>query len=193
MTWLNSQHGYGRLSKICHWLIVGLFAFQFAAASIMLRLEPDETMMGLTQAGTYNWHKSIGLVALIVAAVRLWSRRQGEMPPWAPVLSETERRFVHRAEQILYTAMFLMPVSGFVYVMTGGYGVQLFGSVHLPNPLPASEPLATAAKWVHIVCSWALVVTLAGHLGLVLRHHVVLKDGLLCRMLPKRRKPETPT
>jgi cytochrome b561 len=191
MAFQNTKQSYGALTKICHWLIVGLFAFQFAAASVMLRLGPDETFLGATQAGTYNWHKSIGLVALLVAIVRLWNRRQGELPPWAPTLGAGEQRFIHRAEQVLYTAMLLMPISGFVYVMAGGYGVHLFGTWHLRNPIPpalqAWKPLALAAKWVHIACGWALLLALAGHIGLVLRHQLVLKDGLLDRMLPSSR------
>jgi cytochrome b561 len=195
MAFLNTSGGYGALTKICHWLIVALFAFQFVAASVMLRLGPEETVLGATQAGTYNWHKSIGLLALAVATVRLWNRGRGQLPPWAPSLSAAEQYAIHRAEQVLYTAMFLMPVSGLVYVMAGGYGVHLFGVWHLPNPVPpalqAWKPLALMAKWVHIACGWALLMVLAGHIGLVLRHQLVLKDGLLARMLPKRAKFQT--
>ena len=42
--------------------------------------------------------------------------------------------------------------------------------------------LATAAKWTHIVGSYALLLSLAGHVGLVLRHQPILKDGLLLRI-----------
>ena len=186
MALLNTEDGYGSLTKLCHWLVVALFAFQFAAANIMLRLDGGETALGLSQDTYYNWHKSIGLVALLVAVVRLLARRSGQLPPWAPMLSAGERRFIHRAEQVLYAAMFVMPVSGFVYVMAGGYGVNLFGVVNLPNPIGTWPPLATAAKWVHIVSAYALAAALAGHVGLVLWHTLVLRDGLLRRMLPRR-------
>jgi cytochrome b561 len=186
MALLNTEAGYGSLTKVCHWLVVALFAFQFAAANIMVRLESGGVFLGLSQDVYYNWHKSIGLAALVVAVVRLLVRRSGQLPPWAPTLSAAERRFIHRAEQALYAAMFVMPVSGFVYVMAGGYGVHLFGVVHLPNPIGAWPTLATAAKWTHIASAYALVAALAGHLGLVLWHTLVMRDGLLRRMLPRR-------
>ena len=186
MTLLNTQEGYGSLTKLLHWLIVALFAFQFAAANIMLRIDADETALGITQATYYNWHKSIGLIALVVAVCRLLARRSGQLPDWAPGLSAGERKFVHRAEQVLYAAMFVMPISGYLYVMAGGYGVNLFGVINLPNPIGAWQPLAVAAKWTHIVSAYVLVLALAGHLGLVLRHQLILKDGLLRRMLPRR-------
>jgi cytochrome b561 len=187
MTILNTQDGYGALTKFFHWLIVGLFAFQFAAANIMLRIDFDETALGLSQATYYNWHKSIGLLALVVAVLRLLVRKSGQLPAWAPTLTTRERRFVHRAEQLFYTAMFVMPLSGYLYVMAGGYGVVLFGVLDLTNPIGKHESLAIAAKWTHIVSSYALLLTFIGHVGLVLRHQVLLKDRLLHRMLPSRR------
>jgi len=59
MTWLNTQSGYGALTKFLHWLVVVLFAFQFTAANVMLRLDAGATQLGLAQATYYNWHKSI--------------------------------------------------------------------------------------------------------------------------------------
>ncbi len=182
----NSADGYGAITKALHWLIVALFAFQFAAANIMLRMSENGTVLGIGQSGYYNWHKSIGLVALLVAIARLRARRSGRLPDWAPALSGHERAFIHRAEQVLYTAMFVMPVSGFLYVMAGGYGVNLFGVWELPNPIGSWPSLATVAKWTHIASAYALVATLAGHLGIVLWHTLVLRDGLIWRMLPRR-------
>lgn len=187
MTLHNTSDGYGALTKALHWLVVGLFAFQFAAANIMLRMDESGAVLGLSQDIYYNWHKSIGLIALLVAVVRLLARRSGQLPDWAPVLSERERSFIHRAEQVLYTAMFVMPVSGFLYVMAGDYGVTLFGAWELPNPIGPRPMIAAAAKATHIVCAYVLVLTLAGHVGLVLWHTLVLKDGLIRRMLPRRR------
>jgi cytochrome b561 len=182
----NSADGYGAITKALHWLVVALFAFQFAAGNIMLRLDGEATAMGLGQATYYNWHKSIGLIALFVAIARLLARRSGQLPDWAPTLSARERSFIHRAEQVLYTAMFVMPVSGFLYVMAGAYGVTLFGVWEMPNPIGSSPMLATAAKWTHVASAYVLVATLAGHVGLVLWHTLVMRDGLIRRMLPRR-------
>jgi cytochrome b561 len=180
----NSKEGYGSLTKLLHWLVVALFAFQFAAANIMIRMGADSVVLGLGQAAYYNWHKSIGLVALVVAVLRLWARRQGRLPDWAPCLSKAECAFIHRTEQVLYTAMFVMPVSGALYVMAGGYGITLFGLWELPNPIGQWPALAAIAKWTHILAGWALLIALAGHIGLVLRHQLFLRTGLLWRMLP---------
>ena len=184
MSLLNSARGYGALTKLCHWQIAALFAFQYAAALVMTRMAPTGTALGLPQSAWYNWHKSIGLVALAIAIVRLVNRRLGELPPWAPTLGEGEKRFIHRAEQLMYLAMLVMPVSGFLYVMAGGYGVHLFGHWHLPNPIGTWPLLASGARLVHQVAGIALALAVIGHVSLVLWHQLVLRDGLLGRMLP---------
>lgn len=188
MAWLNSPAGYGGLTKFYHWLVVALFACQYVAAAIMLGMAENATVLGLAQSVYYNWHKSLGLVALVVAVLRLVNRRLGALPPWAPTLTTGEQAFIHRAEQVLYASMLAMPVSGFVYVMAGGYGVEMFGRFALPNPIGDRPTLASVAKWVHIVGAWVLLAAIAGHAGLVLRHQFVLKDGLVSRMLPGRRR-----
>jgi cytochrome b561 len=188
MAWSNQQHGYGGLTKWFHWLTVGLFAFQYLVGHLMVRTGGGDTALGMGPAALYNWHKSIGLIALVVVLGRVWARRQGQLPDWAPSLTVTEHRFIHRGEQVLYSAMFVMPLSGFVHVMAGGYGVLLFGLFALPNPLGSWPTLAGLAQWTHIGAGWVLAATLAGHVGLVLRHQLVLKDGLLLRMLPQRRR-----
>ncbi len=90
MALLNSAKGYGGATKLLHWGIVVLFAFQYGAGSIMTRLGPTEQSLGLAQSDWYNWHKSIGLVALAIAVARLINRRMGELPPWAPTLGDGE-------------------------------------------------------------------------------------------------------
>lgn len=184
MQWRNTEAGYGAVAKFFHWTIFALLVYQYVVANIMLRTGPEETFWGFSQGTLYNWHKSIGLVALLFAILRLSWRTLTPLPAWAETLSDGERRFSHRIEQILYAGLLLMPVTGYLYVMAGGYGVMLFGAYPLPNPIGKQPSLAWIGKWSHIVASYALLVAIAGHVGLMLRHQFVRRDGLVRRMLP---------
>jgi cytochrome b561 len=177
----NARSGYGAAPRFLHWAVVLLFAAQFAGGLVMTRLAP-----GTTQDALYNGHKTLGLVALALAVLRLAARRIGQLPDWAPCLSDPERRFAHRAEQGLYAGMFLLPLSGLLHVMAGGYGVLLFGLWPLPNPLPRLPSASLAASWTHAVAGALLAAAIAGHVGLVLRHTLLRRDGLLWRMWPRR-------
>lgn len=187
MSLKNDKHGYGAFTKFFHWLIVIMFAWQYVSAAIMTRMSRGDSVIGLSQGNYYDWHKSIGLVALAIAILRLANRYVGRLPNWAPTLSKGEKRFIHRAEQVLYTAMFIMPISGYFYVMSGGYGVLFFGEWKLTNPIGKWETLKDITRWIHILSSYALLAGILGHVFVVLRHQLVLKDGLLKRMLPNRK------
>lgn len=187
MTLMNTNERYGALTKLFHWLIVILFAWQYFSGNVMTGMERGATVVGLNQNNYYNWHKSIGLVALAIAIFRLLNRFIGSLPSWAPTLSNTEKKFIHRAEQVLYLAMFIMPISGYFYVMAGGFGVHLFEVWKMPNPIGKVENIAFVAKWVHIISGYVLAAAVLSHLFVVFRHQFVMKDGLLRRMLPQRK------
>lgn len=186
MALLSTSSGYGALAKLLHWTVVVLFAFQYVAAAHMLRLDSRGAALGLSKDDWYDWHKSVGLLALAIAVVRLAVRHCGRLPDWAPQLTPWEQRFIHRAEQVLYASMVLMPVSGFLFVMAGGYGVRLFGRFDLASPIGQSDLVAHIFEWVHLTCAILLSAAIAGHVGLVLRHQLLLRNGLLLRMLPRR-------
>jgi cytochrome b561 len=186
MPLFNSAAGYGALTKLFHWLIALLVLLQYVSANIMLRTPAEATTLGLDQGTYYNWHKSLGLVALLITLVRFANRRIGALPPWAPTLTPLEQAIVHRTEQLLYAALLIMPLSGFLFVMAGNYGVLLFGVWDLPNPIGRAPLVAEAALWVHVACAMLLLLPLGTHLGLVLGHHFGLRDRLIRRMLPGR-------
>jgi cytochrome b561 len=186
MPFVNSAAGYGTLTKLFHWLIALLIVMQYASANIMMRMPAEATTLGLGQGTYYNWHKSLGLVAFLVMLARLANRRVGELPPWAPTLTPLEQRIMHRTEQLLYGALLIMPLSGFLYVMAGNYGVRLFGFWDLPNPIGPAPLDAKIGLWVHVACAMLLLLPLGTHLGLVLGHQFGMKDRLMHRMLTGR-------
>ena len=188
MSLLNTSERYGSFTKLFHWLIVMLFAWQYMSGNIMTGMQRGELVIGLSQNDYYNWHKSIGLVALAIAVFRLANRYFGQLPNWAPTLTTGEQKFIHRAEQVLYAAMFVMPVTGDIYVMAGGFGVLMFGEWKLYNPIGKNPDIAFWGKWIHIISGWILAAAVLSHILIVLRHQLVMQDGLLWRMLPSRKK-----
>lgn len=80
--------------------------------------------------------------------------------------------------------MLLLPLSGYLFVMAGGFGVKLFGLYDLPNPLAKQEVLATLTLIIDVVTSYAAIVFIAWHVGLGIKHHLFDKDQFLNRMLP---------
>jgi len=96
-------------------------------------------------------------------------------------------------ERALYGCLLVMPLSGFVFVMAGDFGVHFFSAWHLPNPIGARETLALAAQWAHEIGAWLLVALLLAHWTIVIGHELRHRDRYLHRMLPLVRKsPRSP-
>ena len=181
---INTDDRYGPITKILHWAIFLLLLNQFVLAAAMLNTPDGETTAGFTQGSLYEWHKSLGLVTLFVAFLRLLWRRATPLPDWAPNLTQMEKRSIVIIERTLYACMFLMPISGFIFVMAGGFGVRLFDRWELPNVIGTHPAAASAAEVTHEGVAILLVLALCAHWFVIARHQLVHKDRYVQRMLP---------
>jgi cytochrome b561 len=137
------------------------------------------------RADAYNLHKSIGLAALALMALRLaW--RATHRPPRLPPLPPWQERAARAVHALLYLLMFAAALSGYLGSAVSGYPVKFFG-LTLPAWAPAHAGLKEACSVVHLYSSWILAGVIAVHLGATLYHQWVLRDGLLWRMWPAAR------
>jgi cytochrome b561 len=183
----NSSHRYGSVTKLLHWSVFLLFVFQYVAANIMTHMSA-----GRGQNFFFDWHKSVGLVLLVLMLGRLAWRSATPLPDWSPMLSEPERRLSHRLEMLMYAVLLMMPISGYLFVMAGDFGVRFFGTWHLPNPIGKRPGLAGTALALHVILAYAALVVVSWHVGHVLKKHCYDGCRYLQRMLPLRRAPLDP-
>jgi cytochrome b561 len=180
----NTPTRYGWMTKALHWIVFALIFNQFVVAIAMMNTPQGATTGGFSSGTLYNWHKSIGLAILALAFVRYVWRRRTPLPDWAPNLGETEKRWIHRIENTLYLCLFVVPISGYLFVMWGGFGVNLFGLWELPRIPGKHSALASVAEWTHWGGTALLLAALLAHWTLVIRHHRRHRDRYLHRMLP---------
>lgn len=82
---------------------------------------------------------------------------------------------------LLYLAMVLMPITGILTMVGGGYGLTAFG---VPLIAEGEEiPWMSTLGSVHSPIAWILLLMIIGHIGIALLHHFVKKDDVLRRML----------
>lgn len=185
----NDENRFGLVAVSLHWLIAFLFVGMIALGLTMTAL----ALMHPLKFSAYQLHKSIGVTVFGLVALRLCWRLAGGVPPLPPTLKPWERvaaRFTHWG---LYAVLTLMPLTGWVVVSASPLGIPtvLYGLVKLPHigfiaERPDKEAIETAAATVHAVIAWSGVGLLALHAAAALRHHFMLKDDVLRRMLPSR-------
>lgn len=184
MTTVGEPSRYHLVARILHWTMLIALLAQFVLgygidrADDLLEWPVDRWFAG--EEDVLVVHVGLGLVILLLATVRLLWRRAAGLPPWAPGLSELERRISHRVEQVLYAAMFLIPLTGIALVLLSGDDWEL-GQRQWRAPVELLDD--DVLLGAHIAAHVAFLAALAAHVGMVLKHQLVDRDGLLRRML----------
>ncbi|MEO7037592.1 MAG: cytochrome b/b6 domain-containing protein [Polyangiaceae bacterium] len=170
----NAQ--YALRSRVLHWLMATLLlSMLFIGVSMVSSLRHYHHLVAL--------HRPLGIAILILAVIRLVNRHFSELPPFPATMSAKERLIASASERLLYGLMLALPVVGWAMLSAGGYPIVMWGSFHLPAILPTSIALYTVLRKAHSLLAFLLFAVFLGHLSAVLFHTLVIRDGLLRRML----------
>ncbi|MGH1377915.1 MAG: cytochrome b/b6 domain-containing protein [Alphaproteobacteria bacterium] len=173
---MEQTQSYHVFSKVIHWItaliILGLLFIGF----YMVALDFSESKLSL-----YGWHKSFGLLILLLVAVRIiWGLVKRKPRPldthkkWEHVLAKVAHIF-------LYFALFAMPISGWVMSSAGDFTVKFFG-VNVPDLMQKNEGVFNTSRYVHEILSFLLLAVIGAHMLGALKHHFIDKDNTLRRM-----------
>src|SRR5437660_12217559 len=64
------------------------------------------------------------------------------------------------------------------------YPIVLYGSLHLPYILPHNAALYAGLRQAHTVLAYLFFLTFLAHFGAILYHTLIVRDGILKRMVP---------
>jgi len=188
---MPTSHRYDPVAIAFHWLTALAILAMLGLGWTMVELRPGSS----SQFQLFQWHKSLGFTVLALATLRLLWRAGHRPPPLPPTMSAIERRGAQLGHWALYGLMLALPLSGWVVVSTASFNIPtlLYGIV----PVPHIAPLASLAdkaeihelfEGLHETGVWTLVAILVVHVGAALRHHFLLGDEVLVRMLPRFRR-----
>ena len=127
-------------------------------------------------------HKSIGIVILVLVAIRLVNRLMNPPPPLPGDLPGWQALMAKASHLVMYALMFALPIVGWSMLSAGGYPIVIFGAIDLPAILPHDIALFAVLRTVHTVLALALFVTFLAHLGAALFHGFIRRDGVLRSM-----------
>jgi cytochrome b561 len=179
MTIRNTTVRWGSVAQFLHWLIVVLLIVQVVLASIA-----DDLPLGMKKLAMLARHKSVGITILGLVVLRLLWRWMNRAPPLPDTLKPYERVLASLTHAALYLLLFAMPLSGWVMSSARGFPVSWFGFIQLPDLVPKSKPLYDAMLETHQALALTLGAVVLLHVAAALKHHFMLKDDVLRRMLP---------
>ena len=179
---------YTRTAIGLHWLIAVAVIVQFGWGWWMQEI-PKQPIGPRVDA--FNLHKSIGLTILALMCIRLWWRWQ-HPPPALPPMPRWQRVLAHANHVVLYAALFVMPVAGYLGSVFSGFPVKYFG-ITLPAWGWKDPALKEFMSSVHYVTSWILAGAVLLHIAGALNHALIARDGLVARMGLGRMSPNLRT
>ncbi len=169
-------------SRLLHWTMAAMVLTMLCIGLAMV-----------VSLGSYHVlvsiHRPLGIAILILVVVRFVNRLLNPPPPFPASMSPTERLGATASELAMYGLMFVLPLVGWGMLSAARYPVVLFGSVHLPFILPQSAGLYSFLRPAHTILAYVFALTFMAHFGAILFHTLIVRDGLLKRMVPWNIRP----
>jgi cytochrome b561 len=183
---------YTTVAIILHWLI---------AAAIITMLGIGLTMMHApismaTKFRLIQLHKSIGITILGLVILRVLWRLTHKPPPLPAEIPPLERTAAEGTHYLLYVFMIGLPLTGWAMVSSSPINIptMLYGVVRWPHmsfleTLPNKAAVSGVFNAIHTYGAWTLIVVFGIHALAALRHHFLIHDDVLWRMLPLVHRP----
>jgi len=178
----NTVSHYGWVTIILHWLVAATVIGLFALGYWMVDL------------GYYDpWykqgpelHKSIGVLLFMVMVMRtLW--RINQITPYSIAThSHNERKLGKLVHGFLYSALFILMLSGYLISTADGRDIEVFQLISIISLGELFTDQEDLAGTIHKYLAYILLFTVAIHALAALKHHFIDKDKTLVRMLGNR-------
>ena len=173
------------LSRLLHWTMAAMVLTMLCIGVAMVAsLANYHVLVAI--------HRPLGIAILILVVVRFVNRLVNRPPPFPATMSRAERLAATASELMMYALMFVLPLVGWGMLSAARYPIVLFGSVHLPFILPHDAMLYAVLRRAHTILAYLFFFTFIAHFGAILFHTLVVRDGMLQRMLPWNIRPQEP-
>jgi len=177
----NTNQHYGAAAIALHWLMAALIATLVAMGIYMVRLPDvgfDTTKITLILA-----HKEIGTLVLALVAARLAWRELNPLPRLTETLPEWQKVTAIFVHLCFYALMIALPITGLLMSSAAGIPVSFLGLFTLPDFVPHDEAVFAGLTRIHDWLGYTMAMFICLHAGAALRHHFLLRDETLRKML----------
>ena len=177
--WRNTGNRYGLAARLLHWSVAILILGLVWLGWYMV----DLTYYDAWYNDSLAWHKALGMVALVLGAVKIAWTVYSPPPAYAESLGRRERAAATAVHHVFYVMMVLIPLTGYLVSTSEGEGIDLWGWFTVPAVVVAGEGMRDLAIEAHYWCAYGTLAIAAGHAAAALKHQFLDRDGTLRRML----------
>ena len=172
-----SSARYSLTHRVLHWTMAVAILIAIPGGIVMGSLPP-----GGLQNNVYDLHKSLGVLVLVLAIVRIVVKRRNGVPAPASGLPAWQVMASTSVHHALYALMVVVPALGFVANSFYGAPIPFFWLFTIPTFTPHNEDIAGAIFSVHTALAILFSLLIAVHIAAALYHRYALKDAVFARM-----------
>ncbi len=184
--WRDDAHRYGLITRALHWAMAAVFAWQFAG--MIAKVTVGRTPATAVLVGS---HAGVGTILMVLIVLRLawaWYGRRHRPPHSRDLIG----RAAVAGHVALYVLMFAVPLLALLRTYGSGRAFAPFG-IPLMDASERIEWMMAPANAVHGFLGWTMLALIVGHIGMVIVHRVVWRDGVLERMAGPIQRPSAST
>ena len=174
---IRQDDSWTLVAKLLHWLMAALILAQLAlgkyAESIALSPQKLNLMV---------WHKSIGIVLLLLVLIRLTWAVVNPRPSPVDGIGVIMRKASKYSHFVLYLLMLSIPLSGWLMNSAKNIPFSVFRTIPWPNLIGPDKKLAVLFEQLHEGLVNILGIVLVIHVLAALWHHFYRQDRVLTRM-----------
>lgn len=173
----DTHEKFSKPTVLLHWII----AFPFIAM-LVIGLILDEMENGPNKFELIGTHKSIGILILVLAIVRILWRMKNKFPKPLSEIPNWQKRLAQAAHWVLIIGTVMMPISGITMSIGGGHSVGLFGMELIAGTGVENGIMDKAGHIMHGLGSKLIILFLVLHIVGAFKHQFMDKDGTLSRV-----------
>lgn len=171
---------YGAIAQSAHWLTALLLIGSFSLGYVMTDMAMSPTRLKL-----FSYHKWIGVTIFMLVFLRLLWRLAVKPPPLPETMAPWERHLATLTHGLLYVLLFAVPLSGWMMSSAKGFQTVYLGWLPIPDLIGKNRELGRTLQTTHEILTSVMLGIIAMHVAAALKHHVINRDGVLLRMLPR--------
>ena len=180
----NSPTTFGTVTRSFHWATAILIVAAIVLG-VMAQNAGFESSEALARKATlFSYHKSVGLLAFIVALARiLWALTQTR-PTLLNADKTGEALLAETVHWALYMSLVLVPLTGWIsHAASEGFAPILWPIGQSLPFVPKSVAVSETFGMLHVFWEKILLAAVVLHVVGALKHHFIDKDATLRRMM----------
>lgn len=182
----DSVTHYPTVSVILHWAMALAFVAMLASGILMT----GDVLPKKLTFQMYQWHKSLGVILLLLFFVRIFWRLTHKVPALPESFSKPERFAAKLGHFGFYVLMFSIPMAGWIMVSSSPYGIStyVFDVFKWPHIgfVEGNSDIYKISKEVHEILGYVFIGVITLHVSAVIKHGVLKKENLLLRIWFKK-------